>query len=167
MTYPPGPGPYDAANAPAGSHAPYGSGAPGGHPQDPSYAAGGPQQAVPPYPGAAQHAAAPQYPGGSYPAAGYGPPAYYPKNSLAVWSLVLGIAAFVLGFGLLTGIPAVIVGSSAKRAVAEGQADNESMATIGIVLGWVSIGLSVLAVVALFAFLPAFLAFVDAIPDQS
>jgi heme O synthase-like polyprenyltransferase len=58
------------------------------------------------------------------------------------------------------------VGSSAKRAVAEGQADNEGMATVGIVLGWVSIGLSVLAVVALIAFVPAFFAFVDAIPDQ-
>ena len=69
-------------------------------------------------------------PGGyGQPGPGYG--AAYPKNSLAVWSLVLGIVSFVLGCGLFTGIPAVIVGNNAKKAVARGEANNGGMATAG------------------------------------
>ena len=131
---------------------PYGSGEPQ-PPQDPSgapqYPAAPPPYpqgpaAPPPYPGAG----APQYPGAAgtpqYPAAapygsapgGYAQPgpgygAAYPKNSLAVWSLVLGIVSFVLSCGLLTGIPAVIVGNNAKKAVARGEANNGGMATAG------------------------------------
>ena len=151
---------------------PYGS----GDPQDPSKApqdpGGAPQYpaAPPPYsqgpaaPPAYPGAGAPQYPGASgspqYPSAapygsapgGYGQPgggygAAYPKNSLAVWSLVLGIVSFVIGCGLLTGIPAVIVGNNAKKAVARGEANNGGMATAGIILGWIAIVLSVLSVI--------------------
>jgi hypothetical protein len=137
---------------------PYGSGEPQ-QPQDPS---GAPQYpaAPPPYPGAG----APQYPGASgtpqYPAAApygsapgaYGQPgpgygAAYPKNSLAVWSLVLGIVSFVLSCGFLTGIPAVIVGNNAKKAVARGEANNGGMATAGVILGWVAIALSILGII--------------------
>ncbi|GHS86884.1 DUF4190 domain-containing protein [Cellulomonas hominis] len=90
-----------------------------------------------------------QHPGypppGYYPPPGF-PPAYvYPKNDLAVWSLVLGIAGIALGCLFLTGIPAVLVGRNAQRAAAEGLANNAGMATAGVVLGWVSIGLGVVA----------------------
>ncbi|QJW36664.1 DUF4190 domain-containing protein [Cellulosimicrobium protaetiae] len=149
MTQPPGPGPYDPVDPQRGPQEPYGSQAPGGAPQYPG------QQ----YPGQ-------QYPGQQYPAGAYGAPPYYPKNSLAVWSLVLGIASFVLSCGFFTGIPAVIVGNAAKRAVAEGQADNDGMATAGIILGWVAIGLSVVGLILLLLFLPAFLVWVGSIPDQ-
>jgi hypothetical protein len=159
LTVPPGPGPHDPANPNDGSQGPYGSPAPGGPPPFP----GGQ-----PYPGAQPYQTGQPYPTGqTYPGAAYGAPAYYPKNNLAVWSLVLGIAAFVLSCGLFTGIPAVIVGNSAKRAVAEGQANNDGMATAGIILGWVAIGLSVVGLVLLLAFLPAFLAWVETIPDQT
>ena len=87
---------------------------------------------------------------GGYPPPGYG--VAYPKNSLAVWSLVLGIVSFVLSCGLLTGIPAVIVGSNAKKAVARGEANNGGMATAGIILGWIAIVLSILGII-LFAVL--------------
>ncbi len=84
-------------------------------------------------------------PPGYYPPPAF-PPAYvYPKNDLAVWSLVLGIAGIVLGCLFLTGVPAVIVGRNAQRAAAEGLANNAGMATAGVVLGWVSIGLGVVA----------------------
>lgn len=159
MTQPPGPGPYDPAGPQDGSQAPYGSSAPGG-PQPPTGdPAGAPYAAQPQYPAA-------PYPGQQYPAGAYGAPPYYPKNSLAIWSLVLGIAAFVLSCGFFTGIPAVIVGNAAKRAVAEGQADNDGMATAGIILGWVAIGLSVVGVLFLLLFFPAFFAWVGTIPDQ-
>ncbi|KQY25374.1 hypothetical protein ASD16_08180 [Cellulomonas sp. Root485] len=152
---------------------PYGSGDPqppqdpGGAPQYPAapppYSQG--PAAPPPYPGAG----APQYPSaapyGSAPS-GYGQPgggygAVYPKNSLAVWSLVLGIVSFVLSCGFLTGIPAVIVGNNAKKAVARGEANNGGMATAGVILGWIAIALSVLGII-LFAVLFANADFRDA-----
>lgn len=96
----------------------------------------------------------PPPPGYPYPTTpGYYAPGYpvyvYPKDSLAVWSLVLGILGLVMGCVFFTGIPAVIVGNQARRAVAAGEANNPGMAQAGVVLGWVSIGLGV----ALIAFL--------------
>ncbi|QCB93471.1 DUF4190 domain-containing protein [Cellulomonas shaoxiangyii] len=81
-----------------------------------------------------------------YPYAG---PGYWPRNDLGVWSLVLGIAGLVLACGFFTGIPAVIVGMNARKAIARGEANNDGMVTAGIVLGWVSIAFGVL-MVALF-----------------
>lgn len=163
MTQPPEPGPHDATPPQDGSQAPYGSSVPGGAqhpgPQGPDQGYPGQQQPGQPYPGQ-------QYPGQQYPAGAYAPPPYYPKNNLAIWSLVLGIAAFVLSCGFFTGIPAVIVGNAAKRAVAEGQADNDGMATAGIILGWVAIGLSAIGLLLLLVFFPALLAWVGTIPDQ-
>ena len=78
---------------------------------------------------------------------GYAQPAYaFPKNSLAVWSLVLGIVSFVL-CGFFAAIPAIIVGNKAKQAVAEGQANNGGMATAGVILGWVNLALTVIVVI--------------------
>ncbi|NUU19794.1 DUF4190 domain-containing protein [Cellulomonas humilata] len=149
---------------------PYGS----GDPQDPSRAPQDPT-GVPQYPAAPPPPPQPQYPATPYPAAGGAPqypaatpygsaPGYqqpaqaygggyvYPKNSLAVWSLVLGIVSFVLSCGLFTGIPAVIVGNNAKKAVARGEANNGGMATAGVILGWIAIVLSILGII-LFAVL--------------
>ena len=98
-----------------------------------------------------------------YPPSGYPQPGYpqgvarpaMPRNDLAVWSLVLGLLG-VLGCLFFTGIPAVVVGNNARRAVAAGEADNEGMATAGVVLGWVATGLGALMLVvfALVALLP-------------
>lgn len=73
------------------------------------------------------------------------PPVAHPRNNLGVWSLVLGIASVVLALGVVTGIPAIIIGNQGRRAVRAGEADNEGMAVTGVVLGWVS--LVILAVV--------------------
>jgi hypothetical protein len=70
----------------------------------------------------------------------------YPKNQLGVWALVLGIAGIVL-CGLFAGIPAIIVGNNAKRAAAQGEANNGGLGTAGVILGWISVGLSVLGIV--------------------
>ena len=98
------------------------------------------------------------------------PPAYvsrpsYPRNDLAVWSLVLG-ALGVLGCVFFTGVPAILVGGAARRAVAAGEADNDGMATAGIILGWVAIGLSAIGLLLLLVFFPALHAWVGTIPDQ-
>ncbi len=65
----------------------------------------------------------------------------------AVGSLVCGILAIVM-LGILTGIPAVVMGGRAKRRIREsgGRLGGDGMATAGLVLGWVSIGLTLLVV---------------------
>lgn len=109
----------DASGAPQGG---YGQQAPYG--QQPGYG----QQ---PYPGGAQ---------------GYG--AGYPKNNLAVWSLVLGIVGFFV-CSILTSIPGIVVGSKAKKAVANGEANNGSLANAGYIVSWVVTILQVLAIIVL------------------
>ena len=99
-----------------------------------------PTYGQPPAYGQQPYGQAPAY--GGYP--GYAPGAY-PKNSLGVWSLVLGIASIVL-CGPFSGIPAIIIGNNAKRAVAAGEADNASLATGGVVTGWIGTILFVVGV---------------------
>lgn len=102
-----------------------------------------------PYPGQpypAQPYPGQPYPGQPYPGQPYAPAYAYPKNQLGVWSLVLGIVGVVVGCVFLTGIPAVILGNNAKRAVAAGEANNLGVAQAGIVLGWISIALGVVAI---------------------
>lgn len=56
------------------------------------------------------------------------------KNSLGVWSLVLGIVS-ILCCGLLAGIPAIILGLNSKKAAAAGLATNGSLGQVGFILG--------------------------------
>lgn len=98
------------------------------------------QQAGPPGPYQSQPA---QY-GTPY---GYAAPPE--KNALGVWSLVLGILSVVMLFSCLIGfvaaIPAVITGHLSRKANKAGLADNAGLALGGIITGWVTIGLTVLA----------------------
>jgi len=115
-----------------------------------------------PYPG--QPYPAQPYPGQPYPAQSYpGQPYQYgaaygyvappEKNALGVWSLVLGILSILMLFscavGFLAGIPAVITGHLSRKAQKEGLADNGGMGLAGLITGWVTIGLTLLAVVGL------------------
>lgn len=86
---------------------------------------------------------------GYQPAPGYVPPG--PKNDLGVLSLVFGLIAFFV-FGLLAGIPAVILGMKGKQAVREGLANNDGMATTGIVFGWLGIAWSSLLILGWLGF---------------
>ncbi|MBD7981853.1 MULTISPECIES: DUF4190 domain-containing protein [Oerskovia] len=143
------PSPYGAPapGTPDGGYPQYGAPAqqpPYGAPQQPPYGAaqqpyGAPGQA--PY-GATPYGATP-VPGGAY--------GYFPRNDLGIWAFVLGIASIVLSCGFFTGIPAIIVGSKAKRAVAAGEANNGGLALAGVILGWVGIALSVIGVIFLIA----------------
>lgn len=115
--------------------------------------AGAPASPPPPgYPGAT----APQAPYGAptYPQPpqqqpyGYGAPyGYAPKtNSLAIVSLVSGIAAFVI-LPLIASIVAVITGHmSLKQLKTNGEA-GRGMALTGTILGWVGIGFAVIGIV--------------------
>ncbi|MFL6089008.1 MAG: alpha/beta fold hydrolase [Aeromicrobium sp.] len=75
-----------------------------------------------------------------------------PISGKAIWSLVLGIASVVLvfGCGLLTGIPAVVLGFSAKRDVAlsGGAERGRGIAIAGIVTGVVGMLVSALFLLA-------------------
>jgi amino acid transporter len=78
-------------------------------------------------------------------------PSSHPRNSLGVWSLVLGIASVVLALGVVTGIPAIIIGNQGRRAVRAGEADNERMAVTGVVLGWISLAILAAVIVLVIA----------------
>lgn len=90
---------------------------------------------------------------------GYAPPGYYgavagsQRNDLGIWALILGILSLVSGLLIVTGIPAIIVGNMSKRAVARGEANNAGMGTAGVVLGWIAVGISVVGLLAVLAFM--------------
>ncbi len=70
-----------------------------------------------------------------------------PTPGSATTALVLGIISLVF-CGLLTGIPAMIVGRNAKREIAQsgGQLGGEGIATAGFVTGLIGTILSVLGI---------------------
>lgn len=157
--YPGQPSPGYPGAGPTGAYAPYGG----------AYPASGQSYGTEPYgaqpygaqPYGAQPQAAQPYVGQPYGSAPYGAPypgqpgypgypgygQVYPRNDLGIWSLVLALAGIVLGFTLLTGIPAVIVGRRARQAVARGEANNDGIAVAGIVIGWIATALGVLVAI--------------------
>jgi len=76
----------------------------------------------------------------------------YPRtSSLAVVSLIFGILAYVFlpGIGALV---AVICGHSARseiRRAPPGSIDGDGMALAGLILGWIQIGLALIALAIL------------------
>jgi hypothetical protein len=142
--------PYPPQPAPPSYQQPY------QQPYEPGYGQA-PDQAQPDPQG--QPYGAQPYPGQPYPGqpyqygAAYGYVAPPEKNALGVWSLVLGILSvlmlFSCGVGFLAGIPAVITGHLSRKAEREGLANNGGMGLAGIITGWVTLGLTLLAVVGL------------------
>ena len=72
------------------------------------------------------------------------------KNSLATAALVLGLAQFVVGGGIL-GIPAIILGTKARRQIRQTGESGYDLATAGLVLGWIGVTIlvTVLVIVAI------------------
>lgn len=68
-------------------------------------------------------------------------------SSLAIVSLITGILSYSF-LPVLGAITAIITGSIAKRDISEsnGRLTGQQMATWGIVLGWINIGLGLLAI---------------------
>lgn len=69
-------------------------------------------------------------------------------NSKATWSLVGGILSLTV-CGFIVGIAAIIVGKQAQAEIAAsgGLQDGESRAKVGIILGWISVVVGVLAAI--------------------
>lgn len=86
----------------------------------------------------------PGMPGG-YGTGGYAQPQ---NNKKALWSMILGIVGLVC-CGLLAGIPALVLGSMAKKEIdaSGGAQTGRGMATAGVVLGIIAIVVSVLSII--------------------
>jgi uncharacterized protein DUF4190/zinc ribbon protein len=78
-------------------------------------------------------------------------PGYRRTESLAVASLVLGIAGFVV-CPFVCSIIAVVLGNQAKAKLrADPGLEGEGMARAGVILGWVGVGVGVLLIVGFIA----------------
>ena len=73
------------------------------------------------------------------------PPQFARTNSLAVTSLVCGIAQMM--FGPLATVPAVVCGHMARHQIRRTGEQGAGMALAGLILGWIGVGFSVLVVV--------------------
>ena len=71
------------------------------------------------------------------------PPA---TNSLAVVSLVAGIAGYVIPHPFVAGLIAIITGHMARRQIRETGEGGATLALIGMILGYVHLALSILLV---------------------
>ncbi|HEV2370897.1 MAG TPA: DUF1707 and DUF4190 domain-containing protein [Streptosporangiaceae bacterium] len=76
-------------------------------------------------------------------------PAVPRTNSLATASFVLGLVGIV--FGVLASIPAIVLGYIARRQIRRTGERGAGLALAGLILGWVWVGLLVLALVLLVA----------------
>jgi hypothetical protein len=87
------------------------------------------------------------YGGDQYGGGGYAAPK---TNQKAIWALVTGILS-VICCGVIAGIPALILGQSAKKEIAAsgGAQSGGGMAQAGFVLGIISIALTVLYLILL------------------
>src|SRR6476620_6710247 len=137
----------------------------------PGYPGQGPGQGYPGqgHPGQGQGYPGQGYPGQGYPGQpdpryGYGPwagPGYVgyatpapPTSARATAAVVLGALSVMACLGFVTGIPAMIVGVSARREIREsqGRVGGDSVALGGIIAGAVGTGMSLL-IVGLFVLL--------------
>ena len=69
-------------------------------------------------------------------------------NQKALWSMILGIVSIVC-CGLLAGIPALVLGNSARKEIeaSRGAQAGAGMAQAGVILGWISIAISLLMLI--------------------
>lgn len=127
-------------------------------PQPPAYGAPTP----PPYGSAPAYGSPPAYGAGSYGAApAYGGYGTAPKtNTLAIVSLIASIVGLVL-VPFIGSVVGVITGHMSLSQIKQSGEGGRGMALAGTIVGWVGVGFSVLALIILFAVLPAFLATVS------
>lgn len=81
-----------------------------------------------------------------------------PNSTMAITSLVLGILSYVC-LGFLAAIPAIICGHSALAQIRRGEVSdsNRGLALAGLILGYVNLIITVLAIIAYAIFVLIFL----------
>lgn len=89
---------------------------------------------------------APQAYAQAYPQQGYAGTVAPANNTLALVSMISGIAAFVV-VPFIGSIVAIITGHMAKKQIAQTGEGGSGMATAGLILGYVGIAFVVLAVI--------------------
>lgn len=148
----PGGAPQTGQPDPYGQNAQFNQGQPYG--QSSPYGQSGP------YGQSAPYGEAPAY--GQPPTGQYGQPyaVSRPNNSMALVSLIAGIAGLTLLPGIGS-IVAVITGHMARREIERTGEEGRSLATGGLILGWIGVGLIVLTIVGFIIFF-GFLATVGA-----
>lgn len=72
-----------------------------------------------------------------------------PTNTLAVVSLVAGIAGYLLPHPFIAGLVAIFTGHAARRQIRQTGEDGTTFALIGMILGYVHLALSILLVIGL------------------
>ncbi|SCE76918.1 DUF4190 domain-containing protein [Micromonospora mirobrigensis] len=133
--------------------------APGPHstpPADPTLPMGGGAVPLPPAPGDPYAGAKSTYDPYGQPPPGYPPVGYRPsppQNGLAIASMVVSIVAALglCGYGLggYLGIVGLALGYSSRRQLRERGEGGEGFATAGIIIGWITTAIAVLATIAL------------------
>jgi hypothetical protein len=81
---------------------------------------------------------------------GYQVTGYAPTNGLAIASLVCGLVQF-LGFWIVTGIPAIIMGHIARRRIKLSGEQGDGMALAGLILGYIGLVLGIIFVIIIVA----------------
>ncbi len=76
----------------------------------------------------------------------------YKTNTYAIWSLILACTSFVFGW-LITAVVAIILGNMAKNQIKERSEQGYNLASAGIIIGWVNVGLSIFAVMLMIVIL--------------
>lgn len=68
-----------------------------------------------------------------------------PTDSLAIWSLVLGILGLMCCIPFVPSVLAIVLGGRSKEKIraSGGTLTGDTMAQVGVVLGWIGIGLDV------------------------
>ena len=104
------------------------------------------------------YSGAPAYPVDSYGyrgGAGYTAPR--PNNSMALVAMISGIAGLTV-IPFIGSIVAVITGIMARRQIAETGEEGSGMATAGLIMGWIGVGLAILLIVGMILFWGVFVA---------
>ncbi|HMO10033.1 MAG TPA: DUF4190 domain-containing protein [Actinotalea sp.] len=116
------------------------------------------QPTPPPYEGQQPYQQQPGYQQPAYPQQyaqqGYGYPQQQGNNSLALVSLIAGIANFVI-IPFIGAVVALITGYMGKKQIAETGQQGEGMAKAGIILGWIGVAVSLIGIVAFIVFFAA------------
>lgn len=83
----------------------------------------------------------------------------YRTNSYALWSLILACISFLFGWAVVAVI-AIVLGNTAKNQIASSNEQGMNLATTGIILGWVNIGLTIAAIFFIIIFTAGLSAYV-------